>query len=277
MRAARPARPASSSPPTASTNWRPAPNTWSESSSPTPTWPPASPRSAAPSPPPSQRVAALKARVDSYNERLAAARTEVATRPRKRRGGRRRTCTPSPPLARRRWPPSKTRSANGPATSRPPRRPKPNASAPQKPKRSRTLARRPLLDPRLHRDVRVRRQLRRPQPFIGRRRRLPDPPLDLGALRRPGRAPERSQGRTRQDRRRNLGRLRPKCLGLRLSGDPGRGGASCTFSAIPCGASKRVSTEKVKRNPFRDRRPPNTHGSCAEDAQNRPCHLTRLA
>jgi hypothetical protein len=26
--------------------------------------------------------------------------------------------------------------------------------------------------------------------------------------------------------------------------------ASCTFSAIPCGASQHVSTEKVKRNPL---------------------------
>ena len=46
----------------------------------------------------------------------------------------------------------------------------------------------PVLDPDLHRDVRVRRQLRRRQPLQRRRRRLPDPSLDLGALRRPGRA-----------------------------------------------------------------------------------------
>ena len=62
----------------------------------------------------------------------------------------------------------------------------------------RPLARRPLLDPDLHRDVRVRRQLRRRQPQQRRRRRLPDPALDLGPLRRPGRpqnAPKAEQDR----------------------------------------------------------------------------------
>ena len=54
------------------------------------------------------------------------------------------------------------------------------------------------------------------QPLQRRRRRLPDPALDLGTLRRPGRAAERPEGRTGPDRRRNLGRLRRQRLGLRL-------------------------------------------------------------
>ena len=54
-------------------------------------------------------------------------------------------------------------------------------------RRGRALARRPLLDPVLHRDVRVRRRLRGRQPVQRRRRRVPDPALDLGPLRRPGR------------------------------------------------------------------------------------------
>jgi septal ring factor EnvC (AmiA/AmiB activator) len=58
----------------------------------------------------------------------------------------------------------------------------------------RALARRPLLDPDLHRDVRVRRRLRCRQPLFRSRRRLPDPALDLGALRRPGRSSRRLEG-----------------------------------------------------------------------------------
>ena len=78
----------------------------------------------------------------------------------------------------------------------------------------------PYSIPDLHRDVRVRRQLRRRQPLQRRRRRLPDPPLDLGTLRRPGRTAERAEGRTGPDRRRNLGGLGSERLGLRV----GRGG-----------------------------------------------------
>ena len=81
------------------------------------------------------------------------------------------------------------------------------------------LARRPLLDSLLHRRLRVRRQLRRRQPLERRRRRLPDPALDLGALRGQGQPPGRQQGRAGPDRRPDLGRLRLRRLGLRrLSG-----------------------------------------------------------
>ena len=58
---------------------------------------------------------------------------------------------------------------------------------PAGPGRGRPVVRR-LGDPRVDRPVRVRRQFRRRQPDLGRRRRLPDPPLDLGPIRRPGRA-----------------------------------------------------------------------------------------
>ena len=54
-------------------------------------------------------------------------------------------------------------------------------------------------------------------PLLGRRRRIPDPPLDLGTVRRSGRAARSPEGRTGPDRRRNLGRLRPQRLGLRVS------------------------------------------------------------
>ncbi len=58
------------------------------------------------------------------------------------------------------------------------------------------------------------------QPLQRRRRRLPDPALDLGTLRRPGRTAERPEGRTGPDRRRNLGRLRRQRLGLRRLNAP---------------------------------------------------------
>ena len=57
---------------------------------------------------------------------------------------------------------------------------------PPGPERGRRVVRR-LGDPRVDRDVRVGRQLRGRQPDLGRRRRVPDPALDLGALRRRGR------------------------------------------------------------------------------------------
>ena len=84
-----------------------------------------------------------------------------------------------------------------------------------RPARCARLSGRPLLDPLLHRHLRVRRQLRGGEPLERGRRRLPDPALDLALLRRPGRAAGRKQGRAGPDRRPDLGRLRLRRLGLR--------------------------------------------------------------
>lgn len=82
----------------------------------------------------------------------------------------------------------------------------------------RQVARRPLLDPRLDRDVRVGRQLRRGQPVEWRRRRLPDPALDLGYVRRRrGPAPGHQAG-AGQDRGPDLVRLGRRGVGLRRLG-----------------------------------------------------------
>ena len=65
------------------------------------------------------------------------------------------------------------------------------------------------------------------QPQQRRRRRLPDPALDLGPLRRPGRPAGRAEGRTGPHRRRNLGRLRRQRLGLRRLNRASRRQKSC--------------------------------------------------
>ncbi len=98
------------------------------------------------------------------------------------------------------------------------------------------LAASPLLDSRLHRDVRVGWRLQRRQSLEWGRGRLPDPPLDLGTLRRPGRSSRRAQGGTRPHRRCNLGRFRPQRLGLRLTSS-----VAWPSSAHTCGGYARRS------------------------------------
>ena len=233
------APPASCSAPATTTNWSPGPTTCGRSPNPTAPSPTGSSRCATKSATRLKLVAALQARAVAYDERLAAARAEIAAvreaaqaaaahcsaqrRPRSLAG---RAESEHRRLGRR-DPGGQRRRSAGRQRSRSRRR-------------SRPLARRPLLDPDLHRDVRVRRRLRRRQPLQRRRRRLPDPALDLGTLRRPGRTAERLQGRTGPHRRRNLGRLRRQRLGLRL-----RAGTGLT-----------------------------THGDSAEDARSSArCHL----
>ena len=158
-----------------------------------------------------ERVAALKDRVDAYNARLAAARSEIA-------GVRANAESAAAQLhsvtAARSAALATLKSKIGSWVS------DIQAAEAAQPSRSRkhrgTLARRPLRDPRLHSHVRVRRQLLCSQRLKRSRRRLPDPPLDLAALRRPGRAPERPEARTGPHSRRNLGRLRLQRLGLRV-------------------------------------------------------------
>ena len=199
-----PSTASSSSPPATSTSWPPAPTTCSGSRNPT-----------APSP---RAVAQVR---NAVRHELRARRRAEAPRRRLRRTPRRR------PLRNRRG----AREAEAAAATcsrvtaaraaslatlkvedrqlgQRDRGRREAASRAEAEENGRPLARRPLLDPHLHRDVRVRRQLLRRQPLQRRRRRLPDPALDLGALRRPGRPTERPQGRTGPDRRRNLGRLR---------------------------------------------------------------------
>ncbi len=73
----------------------------------------------------------------------------------------------SPPNAKPRWPTLKAEhrqvGQGGPGS---PRRRSPRRQRSRSRRRSRPLARRPLLDPDLHRDVRVRRRLRRRQPLL---------------------------------------------------------------------------------------------------------------
>ena len=73
--------------------------------------------------------------------------------------------------------------------------------------------------PVIHRHVRVRRQLPRPQPLERSGWRVPDHPLDLEGLRRQGAAAPGSSGRAAPDRRKDLGRRRPRRLVLRLACD----------------------------------------------------------
>ena len=158
-------------------------------------------------------VADLKAEAIAYDERLEAARAEIAAVREAAQAA----------AARLESLKAEPRSLAGDAEIRHRRMGRPDpGSAPgrirsRSRRRSRPLARRPVLDPDLHRDVRVRRQLQRRQPLERGRRRLPDPALDLGTVRRPGRTAERPEGRTGPDRGRNLGRLGRQRLGLRLS------------------------------------------------------------
>ncbi len=75
----------------------------------------------------------------------------------------------------------------------------------------------PYSDPDLHRDVRVRRQLRRAEPLERRRRRVPDHPVHLARLRRPGPPARGLQGRAGPHRGDHLARGRPRRLVLRMS------------------------------------------------------------
>ena len=131
-----------------------------------------------------KRVAALKARVVAYNERLAAA--ALGNRLGARRSGE-AAAAHLHSVAAARAASLATLKANigelGHSDIQAARSGEPSGEAEGS---GRPLARRPLLDPHLHRDVRVRRRLRRRQPLQRRRRRLPDPALDLGTLRRPG-------------------------------------------------------------------------------------------
>ena len=189
-----PTRPRSCSTPTASTTSRPAPSTCAGSRRPT------------------RRSSAAS----------AALRDQVSAQARRGRRAPRRA--PRPPTTRSR--PPATRSPPSAPTPRP-RRPQlaglraqrqaavdsaavagrrldrrgPAARADLRragPGRGQRVARR-LGDPRVDRDLRVGRQLRGRQPELRRRRRVPDPALDLGTLRRRG--PARRTPRPRSRRR----------------------------------------------------------------------------
>ena len=131
-------------------------------------------------------------------------------------------------------------------TSRPPAAASGAGPAARRGHRDRALARRPLLDPELHRDVRVRWQLRRRQSLERGRGRLPDPPLDLAALRRPASAErvEAEQGR----------------IAAQIWADSGAGAWVCAGStrrsALPDRLSSSAAPQQASSGPSRAARPP---------------------
>ncbi len=94
------------------------------------------------------------------------------------------------------------------------------------------------------------RQLRRRQPELGRRRRVPDPALDLGPLRRRGPPRGRLARRAVGDRLADLGRLGRRRLGVRSVGRVARLRARLSPRAAPGarpGSPRRAAAERRPR------------------------------